>query len=88
MALNKAQLTADILKAFEDAKKIEKEPPEAAPLIAAALANAIDAYVRGAAVTGVQVSVPIELDTKDFNGHHHAVSGTLTGTQSVNGTLQ
>jgi hypothetical protein len=88
MALNKAQLTADILKAFEDAKKIEKEPPEAAPLIAAALADAIDAYVRGAAVTGVQCSVPINQATTPTSGHTHSVQGTLTATQSVNGKLE
>lgn len=88
MALNKAKLTADILKAFEDAKKIEEEPPEAAPLLAAALADAIDAYVRGAAVRGVQCTVPLNRNTTLVNGHVHNVSGTLTGTQNVDGTLQ
>jgi hypothetical protein len=88
MALNKAQLTADILKAFEDAKKIKEEPPAAAPILAAQLADAIDAYVRGAVVTGVQVSVDLNLSTSNVNSHAHTVTGTATGTQSVNGTLQ
>jgi hypothetical protein len=88
MALNKAQLTADILKAFEDAKKIEKEPPEAAPLIAAALADAIDAYVRGAAVRGVKCEVPLDVDTTNVSGHVHKVSGTIEATQSEDGTLE
>ena len=84
MALNKGVLTAAIQKAFEDAKDNEWEAPQ----VAAALANAIDAYVRGAAVRGVQCSVPLDRDTTNVNGHVHNVSGTLTGTQSVDGILQ
>jgi hypothetical protein len=88
MALDKAKLAADLQKAFEDAKKIKEEPPEALPILAAALADAIDAYVRGAAVKGVQVTVPINLNTSPVNNHQHAVGGSLAGTQSVDGTLQ
>jgi hypothetical protein len=88
MALDKAKLAADLQQAFEDVKKIKQEPPDAIPILAARLSDAIDAYVRGAAVTGVQVSVPVSLSTSSVNGHLHTVGGTLTGTQSVNGTLQ
>ena len=88
MALDKAKLLADLQKAFEDVKKIKEEPPDAIPILAGKLADAIDAYVRGAAVVGVQVSVPVNLTTANVNSHAHAVTGTLTGTQSVNGTLQ
>lgn len=88
MALDKARLAADLQKAFEDVKKIKEEPPESVPILAGKLADAIDAYVRGAAVTGVQVTVPVNLSTSPVNSHQHTVEGTLTGTQSVNGTLQ
>ncbi len=88
MALNKAKLTTDIQKAFKDAKKIEEEPPVAAELLAQALANAIDEYVRGAAVTGVQCTVPVNLSTSSVGGHLHNVAGTLTATQNVDGTLR
>lgn len=84
MALNKGALTAAIQKAFEDAKDNEWETPQ----IAAALADAIDAYVRGAAVRGVKCEVPLDVDTTLVSGHVHKVSGTLEATQSEDGILQ
>jgi hypothetical protein len=84
VALNKAALAAAIQTAFTDAREKEWDPPQ----IAAALADAIDAYVRGAAVTGVKATVPIDLNTTTVSGHLHKVSGTLTATQNVNGKLE
>ena len=83
MALNKAQLTAAIQAAFEDAKENEWEAPQ----VAAALADAIDAYVRGADVRGVRCSVPVSLTTTSVSGHTHGVNGTLTATQDNDGEL-
>lgn len=73
MPLNKAQLTADLLAAFEAGKA---DPDWTLAQAAGAMADAIDAYVRTAGVTGITTTVA------DFG---NAPIGT--GTQSGAGTL-
>lgn len=56
MTLNKNKLRDDIQKAFDAAKSAES-PDEATPVLVSGLADAIDAYVRGAKVKSVRIDL-------------------------------
>ncbi|MCA1568388.1 MAG: hypothetical protein LC803_22620 [Acidobacteria bacterium] len=56
MTLNKNKLKEDIQKAF-DAAKSKSTPEQATPALVAALADAIDAYVRGGEIKQVKVDL-------------------------------
>ncbi len=73
MALNQAKLTDDIKTTFQTAK----DQGWSIDQVAAALASAIDAYVRGGDVTQVTVTVTDKNNT---------VIGT--GTQTGTGKIQ
>ncbi|NNF59402.1 MAG: hypothetical protein HKN04_14295 [Rhodothermaceae bacterium] len=74
MALDRNTLRDDLLAAFEAAKEEEWGAEE----VAGALADAIDAYVRGGRVSGLQTSV--SLDTVNGNPATGAGTGTQTGS--------
>jgi hypothetical protein len=73
MALDKTTLAAAIGQTFSDAKANNWSELQ----VADALADAIDAYVRGATVTGVTVSVSIT------SPHAHTGTGTQTGSVTL-----
>jgi hypothetical protein len=74
MALNKANLAAGLKAAFEAGME---DPDWTLDQAAAAMADAIDLYVRGAAVIGVTVDV---IDA----GSIKIGTGAQTGTGSLN----
>lgn len=76
MPLDKQKLQSAIQAAFDDAKKEEWETAQ----VAAALAAAIDAYVRGAEVQGVKTAV--EVQSAD-GGQVLQGTGTQTGSGRV-----
>ena len=77
MALDRDQLRADLLAAFENAKEEEWGAGE----VAGALADAIDAFVRGGRVSGIQTSVT--LDTVNGNPATGSGAGTQTGSVAI-----
>lgn len=83
MALNKGKLRDDILAVFETAKDEEWGTEE----VSQGLADAIDAYVRGGDVTGVETNVNVETALNDLTVPQTLV-GSGTGTQNNTGRIE
>jgi hypothetical protein len=56
MSLNRDQLQSDLLAAFQAASQ-SKKPEDAQTVLAQKIADAVNAYVGGADVKGVQVDI-------------------------------